>query len=200
MLMKRYETADQFFAAAEKWKAELSALRSILRSTELEETVKWGAPVYTFDGKNVVGVGGFKSYFGLWFYQGALLADKKKLLINAQEGRTKALRQMRFQSMDEVDSRSIMIYVEEAIELVKSGVEIKPNRKKPLVVPAELQAAFQEHSGAKTSFEALTPGKRREYAEYIASAKRENTRQKRIEKILPMIEAGIGLNDKYRNC
>ncbi len=198
--MKRHETVDQFIAATKAWRKELTELRSILRSTPLEETVKWGAPVYTCDGKNVAGIGAFKSYFGLWFFQGALLADRKKVLINAQEGKTKALRQLRFQSIDEIDRKLIRAYVKEAVGLVKQGIEIKPSRNKPVTVPAELQAAFRKKGKARKSFEKMTLGKRREYAEYIASAKREETRQKRIDKILPMIESGVGLNDKYRNC
>ena len=196
--MRRHETADQFFAAAKEWRAELLELRSILRSTALEETVKWGGPVYTFGGKNVAGIGGFKSYFGLWFFQGALLADKRKLLINAQEGKTKALRQMRFRSKGEIDRGLIEAYVGEAIALAERGVEIKPQRNKPVEVPAELRAALRKRAAVRASFEAMTPGKRREYAEYVASAKRDDTKQKRIDKILPMIESGIGLNDKYR--
>lgn len=198
--MRKHETVDQFIAATKQWKAELVELRSILRSTGLEETVKWGGPVYTFEGKNVVGIGGFKSYFGLWFFQGALLADRPKVLINAQEGRTKALRQMRFGSADEIDRKLIKAYVKEAIGLAKQGVEIKPDRGKPVTVPAELQAAFRRRGKAKTSFEKMTLGRRREYVDYVASAKRDETKQKRIEKILPMIESGIGLNDKYRTC
>jgi len=198
--MQRHKTVDEFMASSKQWKAELIKLRSILRSTRLEETIKWGAPVYTYDGKNVVGIGGFKSYFGLWFFQGALLADKQKLLINAQEGRTKALRQMRLRSGDEIDARSIKGYVKEAIGLVTQGVEIKADRSKPLTVPAELQAVLRKRKRAKTGFEKLTPGRQREYAEYVASAKQHATKEKRIDKILPMIEAGVGLNDKYRNC
>jgi len=198
--MKRHTTVDEYLASTRKWNAELVKLRSVVKSTALDETVKWGAPVYTFEGKNVVGIGGFKSYVGLWFFQGALLADKKKLLINAQEGTTKALRQMRFQSIDEIDVRSIKAYVKEAIGLVKQGVEIKPERKKPVTIPPELQAAFKKHKKARASFEKLTPGKCREYAEHIASAKQDATKQRRLEKILPMIESGIGLHDKYRNC
>jgi len=198
--MKRHETVAQYIAATKQWKTELTELRSILQSTELEETVKWGAPVYTSGGKNVVGIGGFKAYFGLWFFQGALLADKKKVLINAQEGRTKALRQMRMQSKNEIDRKLIKAYVKEAIGLAEKGVEIKADRNKALTVPAELQSAFRRRGKARTSFQKLTPGKRREYAEYVDSAKRDETKQKRIEKILPMIESGIGLNDKYRNC
>jgi len=122
------------------------------------------------------------------------------VLINAQEGRTKALRQLRFGSKDEIDRKLIEAYVKEAVGLVKRGVEIKPARNKPLTVPAELEAAFRKHASARTSFAKLTPGRRREYAEYVASAKREETRRKRIDKILPMIASGIGLNDRYRNC
>ena len=196
--MRKHKTVDDFMASSKQWKAELIKLRSILRSTGLEETIKWGGPVYTHEGKNVVGIGGFKSYFGLWFFQGALLADKKKLLINAQEGRTKALRQMRLQSGDEIDARLIKGYVKEAIGLATEGVEIKADRRKTLTVPSELQAALRKRKRANTGFEKLTPGKQREYAEYVASAKQHATRQKRMDKILPMIEAGVGLNDKYR--
>ena len=197
--MKRYKTVAEFLASSEQWKRELAKLRSILKTAGLEETVKWGSPVYTCDGRNVVGIGGFKSYFGLWFFQGALLADKKKVLINAQEGRTKAMRQMRFQSIGEVDPGLIKAYVKEAIGLARQGVEIKPDRRKPLTVPAELQAAFRKHKKAKAGFEKLTPSKRREYADYIAAAKQDATRQKRIDKILPMIASGVGLNDRYRS-
>jgi uncharacterized protein YdeI (YjbR/CyaY-like superfamily) len=198
--VKKNKTVDEFIDSFETWNAELVKLRSILQSTELEETVKWGAPVYTYDGKNVVGIGGFKSYFGLWFFQGVLLADRKKLLINAQEGRTKALRQMRFQSIGEIDARSIRAYVKEAIGLVKQGVEVKPARGKPLTIPPELQTAFRKRKKAQLRFGKMTPGKRREYADYVASAKQDATKQERIDKILPMIESGVGLHDKYRNC
>ncbi|MGE3164439.1 MAG: YdeI family protein [Planctomycetota bacterium] len=196
--MKKHATVDEFMEAAKEWKAELRKLRSILQATELEETVKWGGPVYTIEGKNVVGVGGFKSYFGLWFFQGALLADEHKLLVNAQEGRTKAQRQLRWQSMADIDRKLVTSYVKEAIALAKQGVAIPPARNQPLVVPAEIKAALRKHPKAKKMFEGMTLGKRREYVEYIATAQREDTKQRRIAKILPMLEAGAGLNDKYR--
>jgi uncharacterized protein YdeI (YjbR/CyaY-like superfamily) len=197
--MKRQTTVEAYLAAS-PWKPELTRLRRILRSSELEETVKWGAPVYTAHGKNVVGIGGFKSYFGLWFFQGALLADEKKLLVNAQEGRTKAMRQLRFGSAAEIDAPTIRAYVKEAIELAEQGREITPRRKKPLPLPPELEAALARRKRARKGFDGLTPGKRREYAEYVAEAKQDATKQRRIAKILPLIEAGVGLNDKYRNC
>jgi len=196
--MKRHETVDQFMAAATQWREELAELRSILLATALDETVKWGSPVYTYAGKNVVGIGGFKSYFGLWFYQGALLADSSGVLINAQEGKTKALRQMRLQSRSAIEPELIDAYVREAIELLERGIEIRPDRGKPLVVPAELRLALGESRRAKKRFDEISLGKQREFAEYVSSAKRGDTKQKRIVKILPLIEAAVGLNDKYR--
>jgi uncharacterized protein YdeI (YjbR/CyaY-like superfamily) len=179
------------------WKSELRLLGEILKSTGLEETTKWGGPVFVSEGKNIVGIGAFKSYFGLWFYQGALLRDKQKKLINAQEGVTKALRQWRFQSAEEIDANLIKAYVAEAIELAKSGKSIKPDRNKPLEIPTELTKALSKNKAAKASFEKLSLSKRRDYAEYISKAKQEATKLRRLEKVLPMIEAGLGLNDKY---
>jgi uncharacterized protein YdeI (YjbR/CyaY-like superfamily) len=186
--MKRAETVDEYIDSAADWKGALVRLRKILNSTELEETVKWGAPCYTIDGKNVVGVGAYKAYCGLWFFQGALLADKRNLLINAQDGKTKALRQWRFQSTSEIDARLIKAYVKEAIK--PERVELLP----------ELAGALRADKKTRGGFEALTPGKQREYASHIADAKREATKLSRLEKVLPMIRDGKGLHDKYRNC
>jgi uncharacterized protein YdeI (YjbR/CyaY-like superfamily) len=198
--MKRCKTVDEFIAGTKNWQDELVQLREILHTTGLEETVKWGAPAYTHKGKNIVGIGSFKSYFGLWFFQGALLSDKKKVLINAQEGRTKALRQWRMSSSKDISSRTIKAYVKEAVSIAESGQEIKPDRSKPVVVPVELKTALVANKKAGAEFKNMTPGKRREYADYISAAKRPETKQKRLEKILPMLKNGIGLNDKYRNC
>ena len=86
--MRRYKTVDDFIKNAEQYQPELERLREILNSTKLEEDVKWGMPVYTYNGKNVVGIGGFKSYFGLWFFEGASLKDDANVLMNAQPGKT----------------------------------------------------------------------------------------------------------------
>lgn len=196
--MKRNRTVDEYFENLEAWKSDLEILREILRDTELVETVKWGAPVYTFDGKHIVGLGGFKSYFGLWFFQGALLKDEKGKLINAQEGKTKAMRQWRFESADAIDENLVKAYVEEAIENAKSGKEIKPERDKPLTIPAHLSKAFEDDPDVEKAFGNFTLSKQREFTEYIDSAKREDTKKKRIEKIVPMILQNVGLNDKYR--
>lgn len=196
--MQRSKTVDEYIANAEHWQEELIRLREILQSTSLVETIKWGAPCYTHDGRMVVGIGAFKSYVGLWFYQGALLKDKDGVLMNAQEGKTKAMRQWRFDSGKDIKARQIKAYVKEAIALQEQGLEIKADRSKPVVVPAELLQALKKNKTARAGFDKLTKGKQREYTDYIADAKRDDTKQKRLAKILPMIQSGCGLNDKYR--
>ena len=196
--MKRASSVDEYISNAQSWQPELNKLRDILCSCDLEEGVKWGAPCYMSDGKNVVGIGAFKSYFGLWFFQGALLADKSNKLINAQEGKTKALRQWRMESSADIKPSVIKSYVKESIRNLRSGKSIESNHAKPVVVPVELQFALKKNRKTSEKFEAMRPGLRREYADYIADAKRADTRKRRLEKILPMIRAGIGLNDKYR--
>ena len=195
--MKRFKSADAFFAAQDLWREQLDRLREIVLKTELEEEVKWGGPVYTFGGKNVVGIGGFKSYFGIWFYQGVFMKDRAEVLVNAQEGKTKALRQWRMNSADEIDEGLITKYFEEAIANQKAGKEIKPENK-PLVIPPELKDAFTADLDLRDAFEAMTLGKKRDYAEHISDAKRDATKKSRLEKIVPMIRSGIGLNDKYK--
>ena len=197
--MQRAKSVDDYIRNASHWKEEIGRLREILRATPLTEELKWGGPCYTYKGKNIVGIGGFKSYFGLWFHQGALLKDEKKILINAQEGRTRALRQWRMQHAKDIKPAIIKRYVKEAMTLVDQGQEIKADRAAPIEVSDELSKAMRRHKGATASFRNLRRGLQREYADYVASAKRDDTKQNRIAKILPMIFAGVGLNDKYRS-
>jgi len=196
--MRRAKSVDDYVANASSWRSELAGLRDILRDTPLSEEIKWGAPCYTYKGKNIVGIGGFKSYFGLWFHQGALLADDKKVLINAQEGKTRALRQWRMTSSKDIKPAVIKRYVKEATALVDQGKEIKADRFRTIDVPKELLNALRRQKGATAAFRQLRPGLQREYAEYVATAKHDETKKNRIAKILPMIVAGKGLNDKYR--
>lgn len=181
------------------WSKELTTLRNIMHQLPVEETVKWGSPFYTNGGKNIVGMSAFKNYFGLWFIQGATLKDEKKVLINAQEGKTSAMRQWRFNSIDEIDEKLIKEYVLEAIENKDQGKVIKP-KKKPLIIPELLQKALDNDAQLKENFEAFTLSKKREYADHISEAKREATKQSRLEKIIPMILNNVGLYDKYKNC
>ncbi len=198
--MERARTVDEYLENAKQWQSELTQLREILSATALREEVKWGGPCYTYKGKNVVGIGGFKSYFGLWFHQGALLADDAKVLVNAQQGKTKALRQWRMNSAKDIKPSIIRRYAREAMQLVDGGKQLVADRDKPVHVPVELTRAMRRSKGATAAYRALTKGRQREYADYISNAKRSETKQRRIEKILPMILAGVGLNDRYRGC
>jgi uncharacterized protein YdeI (YjbR/CyaY-like superfamily) len=182
----------------DKWVEELSLLSSIIQKTPLEKTTKWGSDVFTYDGKNVLSYGGFKNYFALWFYNGVFLQDKYHVLISAQEGITKSLRQWRFSSVAEIDERKILEYVNEAIAIEKMGLRIAPEKEKPVEIPQLFVEMLSEDKTLKESFDRLTPGKQKEYMLYIAEAKQEATKVKRLEKVRPMILLGIGLNDKYK--
>ncbi len=197
--MERYTSVDDYInAQSAERKDLLEKIRSILNSTALEETVKWGAPAYTYEGKTLVGMGSFKDFVAIWFHQGALLTDSHNKLINAQEGVTKALRQWRLSSEEEIDEGLIKKYVEETLENHRQGKEIKPQKAKELLIPPELSKALEIHKEARIIFEGMSRSKQREYAEHIAEAKREETKKSRIEKILPMILSGKGLYDKYK--
>ena len=199
--MKKVNSVEDYLETYSHWTDELTILRQIINSTDVEETLKWNAPVYTVNGKNVIGLGAFKKHFGIWFFNGVFLKDEKKLLVNAQEGKTKALRQMRFESIDDIDKHAVLAYVKEAIENQKLGKVVQSDRsKKETIIPNELQIELDKDSDYKTSFDKLSPGKQREYCEHITSAKRDTTKQSRLEKIKPLILKGIGLHDKYKNC
>jgi uncharacterized protein YdeI (YjbR/CyaY-like superfamily) len=181
------------------WKKELESLREILLQLPVDETVKWGAPFYTSNGKNIVGLSGFKHHFGLWFIQGALLKDKHQKLINAQEGKTSAMRQWRFTSMEEIHPDIIKEYVLEAVENQKQGKAIKP-KKKPLMIPELLEEQLNKNAELKACFESFSLSDKRTFAEHISEAKREATKHARLAKIIPMILDKKGLHDKYKNC
>lgn len=180
------------------WVDELMLLREIILSTGLKEEIKWGGPIYTLDGKNVLAIAGFKNFFTIWFHNGAFLSDPEKVLINATEGRTRGLRQWRFTSMKEIKPALVRKYVKEAIENEKAGKKIKPEKKPLPEIPTELSNAFKKDKALKQSFEALTPGRKRDYLDHIHSAKTAETRIRRVEKAIPNIKAGMGLNDKYK--
>ncbi len=192
------EKALSMIYKAEQWAEELDLLYSIVRKTELVEETKWGGPCFTLNGKNVLGLGGFKSYVGIWFHQGVFLKDPKKVLVNASEGKTKALRQWRFQSKKEIDTKLVKQYIDEAIANAKSGRELKPEKKATIKMPVELASHLKKNTRAQTKFNSLTPSKQREYNEYISEAKQEKTRISRAEKSLELILLGKGLNDKYK--
>lgn len=183
----------------DQWETELEILKSIIAQTELVETNKWGGCVYVYKNRNVIGVGGFKKFFILWFFNGAFLKDKKKHLINANEGVTKSLRQWRFTSTEEINEKEILAYILEAIENEKQEKIIKPEKTKTeIIIPMQLQNELDANSDLNEAFQKFSPYKQKEFIEYIETAKREETKLSRIEKIKPMLLNGIGLNDKYR--
>ena len=197
--MKRYSTPAEYFDSRDKDKDGLLQLREIMLNCGLDETIKWGTPVYTLNNKNIVGLGSFKSYFGLWYFQGSFLRDEANKLINAQEGKTKAMRQLKFSSSEEIRKEELIPLIEQTLDNQDQGLFIKSEKKSSkIVLPPELKEALETDPGLKACFEALSPGKKREYAEHVGSAKREATRLSRLDKAIPLIRAGKGLNDRYK--
>ncbi|RED26233.1 uncharacterized protein YdeI (YjbR/CyaY-like superfamily) [Flavobacterium cutihirudinis] len=180
-----------------QWEEELILLKAIIDKTVLTETTKWGGPVYVYEKKNVIGLGGFKDYFAIWFFNGVFLKDEKKKLINAQEDVTKSLRQWRFKSKEEINEKEILEYIAEAIENEKQGKIIKPS-KKEAIISELLEKEMNQNPALKDAFQKFSPYKQYEFLEYIETAKQEKTKLSRIEKVIPMILANVGLNDKYR--
>lgn len=179
------------------WEEELLFLKSIIDKTELTETIKWGGPIYVYNKKNVIGIGGFKNYFAIWFLNGVFLKDEKKRLINAQEDKTKSMRQWRFTSKEEVNEKEVLEYILEAIENEKQGKVIKP-AKKEAIVSELLEKEMKQNPTLSEAFHKFSPYKQYEFVEYIETAKQEKTKLSRIEKVIPMILGNVGLNDKYR--
>lgn len=184
-------------ADMEPWTEGLMILRDIILAAGLTEDIKWGGPTYYYGTRKLMAIGGFKHYFSIWFHQGVFLSDPAGVLINAGEGKTRALRQWRFSSVAEVKPALVKKYVQEAIRNAQSGKEIKPEKKAPLAVPDEMKTAFKKDKALASAFAALTPGRQREYLEYIGEAKTEATRIRRLEKCVPIIRDGRGLNDRY---
>ena len=194
------QKVDQYLKKHSQWTEQLSTLRALFLNTELKEEVKWGAPAYTLNGAIVSGLGAFNNHYAIWFHQGVFLKDQQKQLVNAQEGKTQALRQWKFTSESSIDSELVSNYILESIENCKAGRKIKPKSKKKINIPKLLKTAFQKNTALEKSFSKLSPGKQRDYAEHIGSAKREATQISRLEKIIPMILENKGLQDKYKKC
>lgn len=196
--MNRPKSAEDYIISQENWENLLRQLREIILSTELMETIKWGIPTYTLKGKNVVSLASFQDYAGLWFFNGVFLQDELQVLVNAQDGTTKAQRQWRFTKNDRIDAEMIKLYLEEAIQNQKAGMELKP-KKKALVQSELLNQELQKHPKLQQCFKMFTPGLQQEFIRFIEEAKKEETKISRIEKIKPLILNQIGLNDKYRS-
>jgi uncharacterized protein YdeI (YjbR/CyaY-like superfamily) len=184
-------------AYRDRWKAEIAAMRRVLAGFAMKEECKWGKPTYTVNGKNIVIMQGFKEYFGLGFFQGALLKDPKKVLV--QLGQVQAGRVMKFTSVKEIAAKAATIktYVREAIAVEKAGLRMKPKKTSDFPVPEELSERFRKNARFKRAFEALTPGRQRSYLYHFAAAKQSATRTARIEKAMPAIFAGRGFLERH---
>ena len=180
-------------AYKDRWQAEIAALRKILSGFDLNEECKRGKPCYTADGRNVVLIQGFKEYCALMFFNGALLTDPKKLLV--QLGRVRTARVMKFTGAKEIAAKAATIkaYLREAIAKAGMKNEAKPPK---LPVPGELKEALRKDPRFKRAFEALTPGRQRSYLFHFAGAKQSATRTARIEKAMPAIFAGRGFLER----
>ncbi|KGX90163.1 YdeI/OmpD-associated family protein [Pontibacillus marinus] len=185
---------DEFLRKADQWKEEFEKLRNIILDCELTEEYKWMKPCYTFDGKNIVLIHGFKEYCALLFHKGALLKDSQGILIQQTEN-VQAARQIRFTNVQEINDLEPILkdYIREAIEIEKAGLEVE--KKTEFELPEELQSKFNEMPELKTAFEGLTPGRQRAYFLYFSKAKKSKTRVSRIEKYTQQILNGKGLND-----
>ena len=187
---------DFFFNKAEKWQEEYEKLRTIVLDCELTEELKWGVPCYTFQKSNIVLIHGFKEYCALLFHKGALLNDTNGILIQ-QTKNVQLARQIRFSTLKDIVELepTIKAYIFEAIEVEKAGLQMKMKKTSEFEMPDEFKKALDGNSNLKSAFEALTPGRQRGYLLYFSKAKQSKTRESRIEKYIPKIFEGKGLND-----
>lgn len=187
-----------YFEKEGPFREGLALLREQVLKTPLEEDFKWSAPVYTLNGANVLGLMAFKQHFGIWFFNGVFLTDPLGVLENAQEGKTRAMRHWKFAEISQADLQAVSAYVAEAIAIAEKGLKLPPKAKPEAFSAPELEAELAKDPVLGARFEALAPYKQKEYREYIATAKQEATKARRLAKILPMIHEGAGLNDAYR--
>ena len=187
---------DFYFSKAEKWQEELEKLRMIVLACGLTEELKWGCPCYTLQQSNIVLIHVFKEYCALLFFKGALLNDPNDMLIQQTEN-VQAARQVRFTNVLEIVEmeRILKAYIYEAIEVEKSGLKVALKKTADFTVPEEFQSKLDHIPALRTAFEALTPGRQRGYLFYFSQPKQSKTREARVEKYIPQILSGKGLDD-----
>jgi uncharacterized protein YdeI (YjbR/CyaY-like superfamily) len=187
---------DFYFTKAKRWKPELEELRRIALNCQLVEELKWGCPCYTFEGRNIVLIHDFKEYCAFLFFKGALLKDPKSLLIQ-QTKNVQAARQIRFTNAKEIAKleKTLKAYIYEAVEVEEAGLKVEFKAKKELEIPEEFQQKLDKDPVLKTAFNTLTPGRQRAYVLHFSGAKQSATRASRVEKCIPQILEGKGLND-----
>lgn len=187
---------DFYFNKAKQWQQEYEKLRMIVLDCQLTEELKWGCPCYTFEGKNIVLIHGFKDYCALLFFKGALLNDPNNILIQQTEN-VQSARQVRFTNiLGIVEMEPILKdYIHQAIEVEKAGLNVELKKVKEFKITDEFQDRLNQMPALKTAFEALTPGRQRGYLLYFSAPKQSKTRESRVEKYIPQILSGKGLDD-----
>jgi uncharacterized protein YdeI (YjbR/CyaY-like superfamily) len=187
---------DFYFTKELKWQQEITKMRAIALSCKLTEELKWGTPCYTFQENNIVLIHTFKEYCAFLFFKGALLMDTNYILIQ-QTKNIQATRQIRFANLAQVTELEDIIkaYIFEAIELEKAGLKVTLKKTTEYEISEEFQLKLNESAELKNAFEALTPGRQRGYLLHFAQPKQAKTREARIEKCMPSIFEGKGLND-----
>lgn len=187
---------DFYFDKAKTWKDEINKMRKIVLECHLAEELKWGCPCYTYEKKNIVLIHVFKDYCAFLFFKGALLEDKKGILIQQTEN-VQAARQVRFTNVKEITKLEAVLkkYIYKAIEVEESGVKVEFKKTKEFEMVEEFQKKLDKNAKLKTAFNALTPGRQRGYLLHFSSAKQSKTRESRIEKCVPKILDGKGLDD-----
>jgi len=186
---------DAFVSRTKMWRDEIQKLRSILRDCGLDEELKWRQPCFSFEGKNVAIIQAFKPHCSLMFFKGALLEDTHGLLRSQGENTQSALR-MEFTSEAQIKKAVLKSYVKQAIAAEKAGLKVDFKAKRELELPEELTQILKKNSKLAKAFRALTPGRQRSYILHITSAKQSQTRTARIEKCVPRILAGLGMNER----
>jgi uncharacterized protein YdeI (YjbR/CyaY-like superfamily) len=186
---------DSYFRKAKKWQEEFEKLRTIVLDCGLTEELKWGCPCYTFEKRNIVLIHGFKEYCALLFFKGALLNDANGILIQQTEN-VQAARQIRFTNVREIVKMKPILkaYIYEAIEVEKVGLKVNFRKTTEFAIPEEFQNKLDENPALKKAFNALTPGRQRAYVLYFSAPKQSKTREARVEKSMPQIFNGKGLN------
>jgi uncharacterized protein YdeI (YjbR/CyaY-like superfamily) len=187
---------DFFFNKAEKWQEEFKRLRMLILDCGLTEELKWGVPCYTFQKSNIVLIHGFKEYCAILFIKGALLHDVHGLLIQQTEN-VQAARQIRFTNVQEIVELEPILkaYIHEAVEAEKAGLKVNYKKASEFIIPEEFINKLEGVPGLQDAFDALTPGRQRAYILYFSAPKQSKTRESRIEKYMPQILNGKGLND-----
>jgi len=194
--MNRTNPKVDWFFKAKKWQEEFEKLRMICLDSELTEELKWGCPCYTFQKRNIVLIHGFKEYCALLFFKGALLKDAKRILIQQTEN-VQSARQIRFTNVRQIVKLKPILkaYIKEAIEVEKAGLKVSLKKTSDFNTPEEFRNKLDEMPALKTAFDALTPGRQRAYLFYFSQPKQSKTRASRVEKCMPQILIGKGLND-----